>query len=136
MMLFRREGLIPERAAVTALTHAQQTAVPTRGGVKNALAPLHRKTIDPTKPLLEIRGLRKSFGGIQAVRGIDFDIMPGSIVGIIGPNGSGKTPFFNLITRPTQPHGGKGRLPREDVTRLSPHPILGRRLGPPLPKFQ
>ncbi len=50
MMRFRREGLIPERAAVTALTHAQQTAVPTRGGVKSALAPLHRKTIDPTKP--------------------------------------------------------------------------------------
>ena len=40
MMRFRRQGLIPERAAVTALTHAQQTAVPTRGGVKGALAPL------------------------------------------------------------------------------------------------
>jgi len=126
MMRFRREGLIPERAAVTALTHAQQTAVPTRGGVKSALAPLHRKTIDPTKPLLEIRGLRKSFGGIQAVRGIDFDIMPGSIVGIIGPNGSGKTTFFNLITGLTQPDGGKVRLAGEDVTGLSPHVIVER----------
>ena len=47
MMLFRRQGLIPERAAVTALTHAQQTAVPSRGGVEGALAPLHRRTIDP-----------------------------------------------------------------------------------------
>jgi branched-chain amino acid transport system permease protein len=126
MMRFRREGLIPERAAVTALTHAQQTAVPTRGGVKSALAPLHRKTIDPTKPLLEIRGLRKSFGGIQAVRGIDFDIMPGSIVGIIGPNGSGKTTFFNLITGLTRPDGGKVRLAGEDVTGLSPHVIVER----------
>ena len=126
MMRFRREGLIPERAAVTALTHAQQTAVPTRGGVKSALAPLHRKTIDPTKPLLEIRGLRKSFGGIQAVRGIDFDIMPGSIVGILGPNGSGKTTFFNLITGLTQPDGGKVRLAGEDVTGLSPHVIVER----------
>ena len=126
MMRFRREGLIPERAAVTALTHAQQTAVPTRGGVKSALAPLHRKTIDPTKPLLEIRGLRKSFGGIQAVRGIDLDVMPGSIVGIIGPNGSGKTTFFNLITGLTQPDGGKVRLAGEDVTGLSPHVIVER----------
>src|SRR5882757_1247338 len=126
MMRFRREGLIPERAAVTALTHAQQTAVPTRGGVKSALAPLHRKTIDPTKPLLEIRGLRKSFGGIQEVRGIDFDIMPGSIVGIIGPNGSGKTTFFNLITGLTQPDGGKVLLAGEDVTGLLPHVIVER----------
>jgi len=126
MMRFRREGLIPERAAVTALTHAQQTAVPTRGGVKSALAPLHRKTIDPTKPLLEIRGLRKSFGGIQAAREIDLDVMPGSIVGIIGPNGSGKTTFFNLITGLTQPDGGKVRLAGEDVTGLSPHVIVER----------
>src|SRR5258708_15350305 len=131
MMRFRREGLIPERAAVTALTHAQQAAVPTRGGVKNALAPLHRKTIDPTKPLLEIRGLRKSFGGIQAVRGIDFDIMPGSIVGIIGPNGSGKTTLFNLITGLTQPDGGKVRLAGEDVTGLSPHVIVERGIARP-----
>jgi len=126
MMRFRREGLIPERVAVTALTHAQQTAVPTRGGVKSALAPLHRKTIDPTKPLLEIRGLRKSFGGIQAAREIDLDVMPGSIVGIIGPNGSGKTTFFNLITGLTQPDGGKVRLAGEDVTGLSPHVIVER----------
>jgi branched-chain amino acid transport system permease protein len=126
MMRFRRQGLIPERAAVTALTHAQQTAVPTRGGVRGALAPLHRKAIDPTKPLLEIKGLRKSFGGIQAVRGIDLDVMPGSIVGIIGPNGSGKTTFFNLITGLTQPDGGKVLLAGEDVTGLKPHLIVER----------
>jgi branched-chain amino acid transport system permease protein len=126
MMRFRKEGLIPERAAVTALTHAQQTAVPTRGGVKSALAPLRRKTIDPTKALLEIRGLRKSFGGIQAVRGIDLDVMPGSIVGIIGPNGSGKTTFFNLITGLSQPDSGKVWLAGEDVTGLSPHVIVER----------
>src|SRR5260370_21902386 len=113
-----REGVMLERGGGSALTHAKQTAVPTRGGVKSALAPLHRKTIDPTKPLLEIRGLRKSFGGIQAVRGIDLDVMAGSIVGIIGPNGSGKTTFFNLITVLTQPDGGKVRVSGEGVTGL------------------
>jgi branched-chain amino acid transport system permease protein len=126
MMRFRRQGLIPERAAVTPLTHAQQSAMPTRGGVKSALAPLHRKAIDPKRPLLEIRGLKKSFGGIQAVRGIDLDVMPGSIVGIIGPNGSGKTTFFNLITGLTPPDGGKVLLAGEDVTGLSPHVIVER----------
>jgi branched-chain amino acid transport system permease protein len=126
MMRFRRQGLIPERTAVTALTHAQQTAVPSRAGVQDGLAPLHRRTIDPSKPLLEIRGLSKSFGGIRAVRGLDLDVMPGSIVGIIGPNGSGKTTFFNLITGLTQPDGGKVLLAGEDVTGLLPHVIVER----------
>jgi len=126
MMRFRRQGLIPERAAVSALSHAQQTAVPTRGAIQNALAPLRRRAIDPNKALLEIRGLKKSFGGIQAVRGIDLDVMPGSIVGIIGPNGSGKTTFFNLITGLTRPEGGKVLLAGEDVTGLPPHRIVER----------
>src|SRR3974377_444950 len=47
MMRFRRQGLIPERTAVTALTHAEQTAVPTRGGIKGNLASVHRKDMDP-----------------------------------------------------------------------------------------
>jgi len=126
MMRFRRQGLIPERTAVTALTHAQQTAVPSRAAIEGGLAPLHRKTVDPTKPLLEIRGLAKSFGGIRAVRGLDLDVMPGSIVGIIGPNGSGKTTFFNLITGLTRPDGGKVLLQGEDVTGLPSHEIVER----------
>jgi branched-chain amino acid transport system permease protein len=126
MMRFRRQGLIPERAAVTALTHAQQTAVPSRAGLQAGLAPLHRRTIDQNKPLLEIRGLSKSFGGIRAVRDFSLDVMPGSIVGIIGPNGSGKTTFFNLITGLVQPDGGKVLLAGEDVTGLLPHVIVER----------
>jgi branched-chain amino acid transport system permease protein len=126
MMRFRRQGLIPERAAVSALSHAQQTAVPTRGAIQNALAPLHRRAINPNRPLLEVRGLKKSFGGIQAIRGIDLDVMPGTIVGIIGPNGSGKTTFFNLITGLTPPDGGKVLLAGEDVTGLPSHLIVER----------
>jgi branched-chain amino acid transport system permease protein len=126
MMRFRRQGLIPERAAVTALTHAQQTAVPTRGVVAGALAPLHGKTIDASRPLLEIRDLKKSFGGIVAVKGVDLDVMPGTIVGIIGPNGSGKTTFFNVITGLNPPDGGKVVLDGVDVTGLLPHMIVER----------
>jgi branched-chain amino acid transport system permease protein len=126
MMRFRRQGLIPERTAVTALTHAQQSAMPTRGGIKSDAVPLHRRSIDPTKPLLEIKGLSKSFGGIHAVRNIDLTVMPGSIVGIIGPNGSGKTTFFNLVTGLTQPSLGRVILAGEDVTGLLPHVIVER----------
>jgi len=126
MMLYRRQGLIPARRDVHALTLAQQTAVPSRGGIKGEMKPLHRKTIDPGRPLLQISGLRKAFGGIQAVRGLDLTVMPGSIVAVIGPNGSGKTTFFNLVTGLTQPDAGKVLLAGEDITGLKPDAIVER----------
>jgi len=124
MMLYRRQGLIPERTAVAALTYEQQNAMPSRNAVAAGLVPLHQRTIDPGKPLLEIKGLAKSFGGIKAVNRIDLTIMPGAIVAIIGPNGSGKTTFFNLITGLIHPDGGHVLLAGEDVTGLKPHRIV------------
>lgn len=51
-----------------------------------------------TDAFLSVRGLRKAFGGLVAVRDVSFDIPQGSILGLIGPNGSGKTTVLNLIT--------------------------------------
>ena len=48
--------------------------------------------------LLEVEGLAKRFGGVQAVVGLSFYVRTGEILGVIGPNGSGKTTTFNLIT--------------------------------------
>jgi branched-chain amino acid transport system permease protein len=124
MMLYRRQGLIPERAAVKALTYEQQSAMPSRNSVDARLVPLHRRTIDPGEPLLEITGLAKFFGGIKAVNRVDLTVMPGSIVAIIGPNGSGKTTFFNLITGLIEPDGGKVLLAGKNVTGLKPHRIV------------
>ena len=126
MMRFRRQGLIPERIAVTALTHAEQSPVPRRGGIEPRTAGLRHRSIDPGKPLLETAGLEKSFGGIHAVRNLNLSVMPGSIVGIIGPNGSGKTTFFNLVTGLTQPSAGSVMLAGEDITGLPPHVIVER----------
>ena len=123
MMLYRRQGLIPERAAVTALSYEQQSAMPSRNSVDARLVPLHRRTIDPGEPLLKITGLAKFFGGIKAVNRIDLSVMPGSIVAIIGPNGSGKTTFFNLITGLIEPDGGEVLLAGKNVTGLKPHRI-------------
>ncbi len=49
-------------------------------------------------PLLQVRNVTKSFGGLTAVNDVTFDVREGSIVGLIGPNGAGKTTTFNLIT--------------------------------------
>ncbi|MFT9848100.1 ABC transporter ATP-binding protein [Aneurinibacillus sp. REN35] len=49
-------------------------------------------------PLLSVRGLTKSFGGVTAVHDVSFDIFPGEIVAVIGPNGAGKTTLFNMVT--------------------------------------
>jgi ABC-type branched-subunit amino acid transport system ATPase component len=49
-------------------------------------------------PLLKIRDLRVNFGGVRAIDGVDLDIFRGEVVGVIGPNGSGKTTTFNVVT--------------------------------------
>jgi len=54
--------------------------------------------VNPPAPLLSIRQLNKSFGGLRAVNGLDFDVMPGEVLGLLGPNGSGKTTVMNLIS--------------------------------------
>ncbi|MGZ6339445.1 MAG: ATP-binding cassette domain-containing protein [Candidatus Limnocylindrales bacterium] len=57
-------------------------------------------------PVLDARGITKRFGGLVAVRAVDFDIPAGSIVSLIGPNGAGKTTFFNVIAGIYEPSEG------------------------------
>ena len=60
----------------------------------------------PPGAMLSVHGLRKAFGGLIAVRDLSFDIRAGSITGLIGPNGSGKTTVLNLITGELPPDAG------------------------------
>ncbi|MGH2403823.1 MAG: ABC transporter ATP-binding protein [bacterium] len=76
--------------------------------------------------LLDVRGLTKSFGGLAAVRDLSFVVGEGEILGLIGPNGSGKTTAFNLITGLLAPDAGHIRLAGEEITGLRPHAICSR----------
>ena len=74
-------------------------------------------------PLLEIRGLSRSFGGVTAVQSLDLHVMPGELVSIIGPNGAGKTTTFNLISGLDRPDAGEIRLGQRALAGLSPEAI-------------
>ncbi len=71
-------------------------------------------------PILVTEGLRKSFAGLVAVRGLDLSIAEGTVHALIGPNGAGKTTVFNLLTKVHRPSAGAIRFRGEDITALSP----------------
>jgi len=77
--------------------------------------------------VLEVRDIRKSFDGFQAVGGVSFTVPRGSISAIIGPNGAGKTTLFNLITGHLVPDLGRVVFKERDVTGIAPHDLC--RLG-------
>ena len=71
--------------------------------------------------MLEVRGLRRSFGGVAAIDGVSLTVERRQIVAIIGPNGAGKSTLFNLITGHLRPDAGGVRLSGRDVTGMAPH---------------
>lgn len=79
--------------------------------------------------LLEVAGLRKSFGGIVAVDDLSFEIEQGEIAGLIGPNGSGKTTTFNLITGFLSSDGGEVTFDGRDITDEKPYDVATMGMG-------
>lgn len=73
------------------------------------------------QPILELKGLSKSFGGLHAVRGVTLTIMAGDRKAIIGPNGAGKTTLFNIITGIYPVTSGQVTLFGQDVTKWQSH---------------
>ncbi|MAG97742.1 MAG: ABC transporter ATP-binding protein [Rhodospirillaceae bacterium] len=75
---------------------------------------------------LDVQNLHKHFGGIKAVDGCHLQIPKGKISGLIGPNGSGKTSTFNLLTGVISPDSGKVIYQGEDIAGLKPYQIFGK----------
>ena len=76
-----------------------------------------------TEVLLEIRGARKSFGGVVAVNEVDLDVRSAEILAVIGPNGAGKTTLFNLISGTHHLDAGKISFRSGRISGLAPHRI-------------
>ena len=76
--------------------------------------------------MLRIDGLRVNYGGIEAVKGITFEVPEGKIVTLIGANGAGKSTTLRAIAGLVKPSGGRIHLQAEDITSLSPDQIVSK----------
>jgi ABC-2 type transport system ATP-binding protein len=75
-------------------------------------------------PAVEVSGLRKTYpGGVEAVKGIDFQVAPGEVFGLLGPNGAGKSTTIGMLTTTVRPTSGSARLAGYDVAT---QPLLAR----------
>lgn len=78
--------------------------------------------------MLEISGVKRHFGGVHALSGVDLKIAQGGIIGMIGPNGAGKTTLFNCISGVLPVSSGEIRFKGERIERMRPDQISSRGL--------
>jgi branched-chain amino acid transport system ATP-binding protein len=74
-------------------------------------------------PVLQVQGISKRFGGLQALSDVGMTIQPGQVYGLIGPNGAGKTTFFNVITGLYAPDSGSFKLAGQSYQPSSVHEV-------------
>lgn len=120
--LFRRRGRQAEISHLQA-TETLSSILPSDSGVPSAPQPLRSPA---GAPLLAITGLRKAFGGVVAVNNVALSVRPGETIGLIGPNGSGKTTVFNLISGVYKSDAGSIRLAGDELVRVAPDRIVGK----------
>ncbi|MER2529935.1 MAG: ABC transporter ATP-binding protein [Candidatus Competibacter denitrificans] len=96
-----------------------------RGSVSpDATVPASPVSTDNDAPLLSLREVTKTFGGLTAVNAVSFTVDEGSVVGLIGPNGAGKTTVFNLITGNYRPDRGDIHFAGTRLNGLRTHRII------------
>jgi branched-chain amino acid transport system ATP-binding protein len=81
------------------------------------------------RPLLEVAGLCKTFGGVRAVDEVAFELARGELVALIGPNGAGKSTCFNMLNGQLRPDRGSIRLDGEEIAGRPPRAVWQRGVG-------
>ncbi|MFO7545672.1 MAG: ATP-binding cassette domain-containing protein [Trueperaceae bacterium] len=102
------EGLLRRRRADATPRHAPPVPIPRPSPISTPRPPPGSAPLPSggNEVLLEVRGLRKAFGGLVAVNQVGCDVRRGEILGLIGPNGSGKTTVLNLVSGAIRPDAG------------------------------
>jgi branched-chain amino acid transport system ATP-binding protein len=77
----------------------------------------------PARPLLEVKGLSRHFGGLAAVDGVSFAVERGEVMGLVGPNGSGKTTLLNVVSGRLPPMAGEVRFDGRSITGQTPERV-------------
>jgi branched-chain amino acid transport system ATP-binding protein len=77
-------------------------------------------------PILNVARLVKRFGGFYALDGLSFHVVPGEILGLVGPNGSGKTTAINVVSGLYAPDGGEVTLDGESIGGIASHKLVHR----------
>ena len=116
MLQRRKPAQLPDRLAAE-IVHTQGDAI---SRIPPATA---------AKPILSVKNISKSYGGLRAVQDVTFDIPEGGIIGIIGPNGAGKTTLFNLLNGIVKPDAGSVTFDGHDITGLAPNQVCRRGVG-------
>ena len=137
VVVFLPTGILPaiESALAWSRTRGKAGLVGARIGTGGSLASLTDRVqlVDrsqiPDRPVLEVKDLRKHFGGVKAVDGASFAVPEGSITGLIGPNGSGKTTIFNLIDDTIRADSGEIWLDGQRIDGLSSWDRAHRGIG-------
>jgi simple sugar transport system ATP-binding protein len=97
----------------------------TDGAVAGGVAPRRQPS---TRPLVSLRGIRKTFGSLQALRGVDLDIMPGECLGLVGDNAAGKSTLTKVISGTYIPDGGTITVDGEEVRFSGPADARARNI--------
>ncbi|HEX6380235.1 MAG TPA: ATP-binding cassette domain-containing protein, partial [Acidimicrobiia bacterium] len=118
------------RPDILRAVYVKGTGALTGGPVSALRSERERRALElgEARSVLEVEGLTKRFGGITAVDGVSFALREGEVLGVIGPNGSGKTTTFDLISGIQLPDAGVVRYEGVDITDLPPEERARRKL--------
>jgi ABC-type branched-subunit amino acid transport system ATPase component/ABC-type branched-subunit amino acid transport system permease subunit len=131
-VLFSPSGLVGvwERLSRRWRPKPEESAAMSRRRIYEGLAlPAFLRPEPAQGPVLQVKGVAKSFGGIQAVKHVDLEVRSGQIHALIGPNGAGKTTTFNLVSGLFPPSSGSVWLNGEAIHRLPAHRISAKGLA-------